>query len=50
MWLLWLLPQQWKQGISFDESKFSKMKRGSIFVNVARGIHVVEARFSYLPL
>jgi len=27
----------------FDESKFSKMKRGSIFVNVARGIHVVEA-------
>ena len=27
----------------FDESKFSKMKKGSIFVNVARGIHVVEA-------
>jgi len=26
----------------FDESKFSKMKKGSIFVNIARGIHVVE--------
>ena len=27
----------------FDASKFSKMKKGSIFVNIARGIHVVES-------
>ena len=27
----------------FNESKFSKMKKGSIFINIARGIHVVEA-------
>ncbi len=33
----------------FDKSRFSKMKKGSIFVNIARGIHVVEADLaSYL--
>jgi len=31
----------------FNESKFSKMKKGSIFINIARGIHVVEADLAH---
>tara|TARA_Y100000768_G_scaffold381232_1_gene359589 strand:- start:1377 stop:2396 length:1020 start_codon:yes stop_codon:yes gene_type:complete len=31
----------------FNESKFSKMKKGSIFINIARGVHVVEADLAH---
>lgn len=27
----------------FDASKFAMMKRGSVFINIARGIHVIES-------